>query len=103
MGSSGIDGVTVLFSTNGTDFSPLAGAPSSFAQVTSAGPVGPEVFALTPVLASHVRFQIAGNHGDAFTGFGEVQFSQFVPESAHALLVVLIACLLASRRRWPSS
>ena len=74
-GSTGINAVSVSYSTDGVAFFSLPGAPSSFAQVPSAGPVGPQMFTFPPVIASFVRFQIWSNHGDVNeTGFAEVGF-----------------------------
>ena len=84
-GTTGIQAVDVLFSTDGINFFPLPGAPSTFAQVptlTSA----PEMFSFPTVVATHVRFQIISNYGDpGQTGFAEVAFdgvSQAVRKTA---------------------
>ena len=74
-GSTGIQGVNVLVSIDGVTFSPLPGAPSTFARVSGFGPVGPEMFSFSPVMATLVRFQILSNYGDASqSGFSEVGF-----------------------------
>jgi F5/8 type C domain-containing protein len=74
-GSTGIQGVAVLYSTDGVSFVQLPGAPGAFAQVSATGPVGPERFSFPPVTASFVRFQITSNYGDVNnTGFAEVAF-----------------------------
>ena len=92
-GSTGIQGVQVLTSTDGLSFSVLAGGPSLFAQVPAVGPVGPQVFNFGPVSATHFRFNILSNYGDtAQTGFAEVGFnsvSSQVPETEALRLIVM--------------
>ncbi len=97
-GSTGINGVSVLGSTDGLLFTPIAGAPSSFAQQPSIVPVGPEVVSFGAVAVSHIRFQISSNWGDVqVTGFAEVQFSEVPAPGALALLG--LAGLVGQRRR----
>jgi hypothetical protein len=75
-GSTGIQNVQVLFSTNGIDFTPLLGGPSAFAQVTGAANLPPQIFSFTGVNATHFRFSVLSNYGDTFqTGFAEVGFN----------------------------
>lgn len=92
-GSTGIQGVQVLTSTDGLAFSLLAGGPALFAQVPAVGPVGPQVFNFAAVTATHFRFNILSNYGDtAQTGFGEVGFNSVtsqVPEAESLRLIVM--------------
>jgi large repetitive protein len=99
-GSTGIQGVQVLTSTDGVSFAPLAGGPSVFAQVSGAtGP--PQIFTFAPVSATHFRFHILSDYGDtAETGFAEVGFNNAIPEpSTAALLALGVAALGCLRRR----
>jgi len=99
-GSTGIQGVEVLTSSDGVLFASLAGGPSVFARVSgSSGP--PEIFAFAPVSATHFRFHILSDYGDtAETGFAEAGFNNAVPEpSATALLALIAAALVYQRRR----
>ena len=92
-GSTGIQGVQVLFSTNGVDFTALPGGPSVFARVTGSTNLPPEIFTFTAVNATHFRFNVLSNYGDIQTGFGEVAFNgtlvtgTAVPEPATMLLL----------------
>ena len=90
-GSTGIQGVQVLFSTNGVAFTPLPGGPSVFARATGfTSP--PQIFSFTAVNATHFRFNVLSNYGDPFqTGFAEVGFnsvpSAVIPEPATMILL----------------
>jgi len=100
-GITGIQGVQVLTSTDGLSFALLPGGPSLFAQVPSMG--GPsEIFTFAPVTATHFRFNIVSNYGDAVqTGFGEVGFNALpVPEPAAVGLLIsgLIVGLLTAAK-----
>ena len=97
-GSTGIHNVTVLSSTNGTTFNPIAGGPTSFAQVAGATALPPEIFSFAAVSASFIRFQVTSNWGDVQTGFAEVQFSS-VPAPASAVIPALIGLGALCRRR----
>ncbi len=75
-GSTGIQNVQVLLSTNGIDFTPLPGGPSVFARVMGAANLPPQIFSFTAVNATHFRFNVLSNYGDIFnTGFAEVGFN----------------------------
>ncbi|WP_309743843.1 PEP-CTERM sorting domain-containing protein [Chamaesiphon sp. OTE_20_metabat_361] len=71
----GIKGVNVLSSTDGTNFTAVAGAPTQFAIGADKASESPEVFSFTPVTATYVRFQVLSNYSDpTYTGLSEVQF-----------------------------
>ena len=92
-GSTGIQGVNVLFSTDGLTFLPLPGAPSAFARVPGAMAVGPQTFSFAPVVATYVRFQILSNYGDALqTGFAEVGFDVVETTAAYDALLKAPRC-----------
>ncbi|CAN5355963.1 hypothetical protein BH18ACI2_BH18ACI2_00230 [soil metagenome] len=75
-GSTGIQNVQVLLSTNGIDFTPLPGGPSAFARVMCVTNLPPQIFSFTAVNATHFRFNVLSNYGDIFeTGFAEVGFN----------------------------
>ena len=97
-GSTGIRNVNVLSSTDGVTFFPILGAPTTFAQVPGTTALPPEVFTFPAVTATHIRFNILNNYGDAQTGFGEVGFNAVPEPAGGALLVVGIAGALARRR-----
>jgi PEP-CTERM motif len=89
-GSTGIRDVQVLTSTDGTIFTPLAGGPTSFAQVPGSINLPPQVFSFTAISATHFRFVVGSNWGDtAETGFAEVGFNgvSSVPEPSSMLLL----------------
>ncbi len=76
-GSTGIQDVIISSSSDGgTTFTPIPGAPSSFAQVMENGPVGPEVIMFDTALSALdiIRIEVLSNYGDANTGFGEIAF-----------------------------
>jgi hypothetical protein len=99
-GITGLNRVNLLYSTDGVAFAPLPGAPVSFAQVSIVN-APPEMFAFTPLDATHIRLLILSNHGDtAVSGFAEIGFDgvlSSVPEPATGALV--LGGLLALRRR----
>jgi len=104
--NNGINGVLVSSSTDGVIFNPIAGAPAVFAQGPAAGPsLADGIFAWTPVAATHVRFNVASNHGGAFVAFNEVLFDEAAagaPEigrqGAMAPLLIVAMTLLCLRR-----
>lgn len=74
-GSTGIQNVHVLFSTNGVDFTLLPGGPTVFARAIGVD-LPPEIFSFTAVNATHFRFIVLSNYGDLDqTGFAEVGFN----------------------------
>jgi F5/8 type C domain len=89
----GVNGVNVLTSTDGTNFTSVAGAPTQFAIGADVAPVSPQQFGFTPVTASYVRFQVLSNYG--FTDFGnatglaEVQFNSASATSVPEPLPIL--------------
>ena len=74
--SAGVNAVNVLTSTDGTNFSTVAGAPTQFAIGANFAPEDPEQFSFAPVTAAYVQFQILSNYGDSTNnaGLAEVQF-----------------------------
>jgi|SRR5688572_11919363 len=100
-GSTGIQGVQVLTSTDGFVFVPLLGGPASFAQVPGTVALPPQIFSFGPVSATHFRFNILSNYGDpGATGFAEVGFNNAVPEpSTLGLLMIGLAMMARLRRR----
>jgi hypothetical protein len=94
MGTSGIQNVQVLTSTDGILFTPLVGGPSSFAQVTGVN-APPEIFSFAAVNATHFRFMVLSNWGETqlfnVTGFAEVGFNSAgpaaIPEPATMMLL----------------
>ncbi len=110
-GSTGIQSVQVLFSTNGVDFTLLPGGPSVFARVTGAANLPPQIFSFTAVNATHFRFNVLSNYGDIFnTGFAEVGFNGSpaggapIPEPTTMLLLGtgLAAIAVKVRRKRPA-
>jgi hypothetical protein len=105
LGSTGIQGVNISYSLDGTTFLPLPGAPTTFAKVTGVGPAAPQTFTFAPVIASRVRFGITSNYGDrdngGQTGFAEAQFNTTpVPEPATVGFgLALVGAIASSRRR----
>lgn len=106
-GSTGIQNVQVLISTDGINFTPLPGGPSAFARVTGVGTLPPQIFSFSVVNATHFRFNVLSNYGDTFqTGFGEVGFNGSpidvapIPEPATILLLSTgLAGVVAKVRR----
>jgi F5/8 type C domain len=89
----GVKDVNVLSSTDGTNFTSVAGAPTQFAIGANAAPESPQQFSFAPVTASYVRFQILSNQN--FTGTGnpaglsEVQFNSASTTSVPEPLTIL--------------
>jgi large repetitive protein len=98
LGSTGINGVTILGSSDGVTFNPIAGAPAFFAQQPTTVAVAPQVITFGSITVSRIRFQILSNWGDVSqTGFAEVQFN-VVPAPATGLLALSFAAFLRRRR-----
>jgi len=101
-GTTGIQGVQVLTSTDGVSFALLAGGPSLFAQTPGFATLPPQIFNFAAVTATHFRFNILSNYGDtAQTGFAEVGFnsvSTSIPEPATAGLLITGLIMLGVRR-----
>lgn len=99
LGSTGIRNLTVLSSSNGASFNLISGAPGIFSQVPGSTALPPEIFSFAPIVASHIRFQVANNYGDsAQTGFAEVAFSgtaTTVPEPSSLAVFGLGTCALS--------
>ncbi len=73
--SWGVKGVNVLTSTDGSNFTTLAGSPTQFEIEYYFSAESPEQFSFAPVTASYVRFQVLSNYGyPVLTGLSEVQF-----------------------------
>ena len=98
-GSTGIQGVSILSSTNGSTFVPVPGAPSIFTQQPGTTAVPPQIVTFPTVTATHIRFNILSNWGDAQTGFAEVGFNAVPEPAAGALLLVGVAGALSRRAR----
>ena len=95
----GVQALTVAGSTDGVNFSAIAGAPSVFAIGQFFAPESAQLFSFSTT-ASFIRFTITSNYG-ALTGTGlsEVMFDT-VPEPAScALLGAGLAALAYLRRR----
>lgn len=110
--TQGIQGVVVSSSTDGVLFNPIVGAPSSFAQGSGlSGTSLAEIFTWAPVAATHVRFNVATNHGGPNLVFNEVLFDQVAvgaPEIGRqgalvSLSIVALTCLVLNRTRRSSS
>jgi F5/8 type C domain len=73
--ASGINGVSILTSTDGVSFAVLPGAPIQFAIGANNAPTPPVQFTFAPTQAAFVRFSVLSNYGSSVTGFAEAQFS----------------------------
>jgi hypothetical protein len=71
--SGGVNGVNIFTSTDGTTFTSLVGAPTQFANRTTA-PIPPQQFSFTPVDAAYVRFQLLSRYSGNLVGLAEVKF-----------------------------
>lgn len=94
--NAGINGVTVQSSINGTNWTNIVGAPTSFALGNLILPQSPQVFSFSPVTASFVRFVVNSNHQSGLipgflrsTGFSEVQFNGTKIPEPSSLLALL--------------
>ena len=75
-GATGIQGVVISSSEDGTNFTPITGAPSTFAQVMSPTSAAQQ-FSFTEITASFIRFDVLSNYGDPgnLVAFAEIAFS----------------------------
>ncbi|MFT5245053.1 MAG: hypothetical protein ACI8QQ_003001, partial [Psychroserpens sp.] len=75
-GQTGIQDVVISSSEDGVTYTPIAGAPTSFAQVMSPTSAA-EQFSFTEITASFIRFDVLSNYGDPgnLVAFAEVAFS----------------------------
>ena len=73
--SAGVKDVNVLTSTDGNNFTTVAGAPTQFAIGANNVPESPEQFSFAPVTASYVRFNVLSSQGYSAVGLNEVQFN----------------------------
>jgi hypothetical protein len=75
-GQTGIQGVVISSSEDGVTYTPITGAPSTFAQVMSPTSAA-EQFSFTAVTASFIRFDVLSNYADPgnLVAFAEVAFS----------------------------
>lgn len=96
----GIKDVTIESTTDGTTWTAVPGAPTSFAQgVVSLAPQGPQVVTFAPVLATGIRFNVTSNYGGARTGFSEIAFKGVPEPSASLALLVLGLAGIGLRKR----
>ncbi|MFK5981315.1 MAG: T9SS type A sorting domain-containing protein [Flavobacteriaceae bacterium] len=75
-GQTGIQELVISSSEDGVTFTPIAGSPNTFSQVT--GSTSPaEQFSFAIVTASYIRFDVVSNYGDPgnLVAFAEVAFS----------------------------
>ena len=91
----GINGVQIQYSTDGTNFFNIAGAPTNFNQgVETLVARLPQEVNFAPVRASHVKFNVQSNFGggQVRSGFAEIQFKSIPePSSTLALLALGLA------------
>jgi hypothetical protein len=73
--SAGIQEVVISSSEDGIDYTPIASAPSTFAEVISTTSPA-EKFSFTAVTASFIRFDVMSNYGHPkLVAFAEIAFS----------------------------
>lgn len=97
---SGVQRLQIFGSTDGSNFSLMAGAPSVFAIGANNAAELAEQFAFSTT-ASHVRFDVQSNYG-LFVGLSEVMFlgdAAVVPAPATLALALLALGGVASVRR----
>lgn len=71
----GINSVLFYASTDGVIYTPISGAPTTFAIVTATD-AAPESFTFPAVNTNFIRMEVVSNHGAPFTGFAEIAFSE---------------------------
>jgi hypothetical protein len=93
-GSTGVQGVLISASSDGVNFTPIAGAPSTFSQAMGATSPA-EQFSFGEVTASFIRFEVLSNYGDPgnLVAFAEVAFSGV--EAATGLTEINLSNLFA--------
>ena len=69
----GINGVNILTSTDGSNFTTVTGAPTQFARGVNQAAAAPQQFSFSAVDAAYVRFSVQSNQGSGI-GLAEVQF-----------------------------
>lgn len=98
----GINGLTIDGSLDGITYSPLAGAPTSFAIGASSASESAQVFSFTAT-TQFVRFTVISSHGEPGVGMSEVMFTgaaAAVPEPGSiAVLGLGLFGVAAFRRR----
>jgi F5/8 type C domain len=93
---SGINGVNIQTSTDGTTFTNVAGAPTQFAIASSLTAEPAQQFSFAPVNAAFVRFNVLSNHGNTqFTGLDEVQFNSAASATAVPEPLTILGTLTA--------
>ena len=75
-GQTGIQDVVISSSEDGVTYTPITGAPTSFAQVMSPTSAAQQ-FSFAEITASFIRFDVISNYGDPgnLVAFAEVAFS----------------------------
>ena len=71
---AGLNGVTFSYSTDGTNYTAISGAPTNFA-IAGGGTSAPETFTFPKIDATHIRMEVTSNHGNAASGFSEIAFA----------------------------
>lgn len=74
LGEEGLREVLFSSSLDAVNFTPIADAPTQFAQVVANGPIGPEQHGFVDVEAAFIRMDVLSNYGDDDAGFAEIAF-----------------------------
>ncbi|MGH1384861.1 LamG-like jellyroll fold domain-containing protein [Kordia sp.] len=70
---AGVNGVEILASTDGINFTLIPDTPTNFSQVTTT--FTPEIFNFPTISATHIKFNVLSNHSTlSFVAIGEVAF-----------------------------
>jgi len=98
---TGVKDVNILGSTDGTNFTLIAGAPTQFAIGANAAAEPAELFSFSRT-ASFVRFDVLSTYGVADFGLSEVMFtgSTVVPEPSGSALAASGLVALLALVRW---
>lgn len=77
----GVKDLTVSTSTDGVNYTALAGGPTQFARASGSTALAPQTFTFNATAARYVKFTITSNHGSTRVGLSEVAFgySQQIP------------------------